>query len=424
MDNCAYIVINFSKLPLVQGGTGYGGVAFYAIKVYSQGDYSFTSDDNFKYVNVDQDKIIISYLGTNSEATIPEGVTAIGRRAFFNNTSIVSVSLPNTLKEIGESAFQGCSLLTSINLPNSLEKIDKSAFQNCSNLNNITLPSNLKVLGNSAFYNCSALSNLAFGETFGEALTEVNTGTFSGTALPTTTYENGIYVANGTNSYFFLTAIDSGSSLSAFTIHEDCYIVAAGYSSNSKITSMVIPDNVMIMQKSFMTGFSKLVTITIGKSLRSFVGLNNLDSLTDFVVSEQNNYLKVVNHTLFNFDMTRLIAYPANNSEITTYTVPETVEVIGQYAFGCNKSIRTINVAGSVKTIEQSAFIYAKFTTINLEVGLEFLGTRSLYINDSSLVVNYGGTKEQFDSIVKEQYWYGAYSQINCSDGAYTILKD
>lgn len=56
---------------------------------------------------------------TGSELIIPEKingqtVTAIGRNAFANCTSIKTVYIPKTVTEIGDKAFSGCSALTKI----------------------------------------------------------------------------------------------------------------------------------------------------------------------------------------------------------------------------------------------------------------------------------------------------------------------
>ena len=62
---------------------------------------------------------------------IPNTVTSIADYAFYNHSSIKTITLPNSITNIGQSAFQGCSSLTSVTLPNSITDIGQSAFKGC-----------------------------------------------------------------------------------------------------------------------------------------------------------------------------------------------------------------------------------------------------------------------------------------------------
>ena len=48
------------------------------------------------------------------DLVIPDGVTSIGNYAFFNCSSLTSVTIPNSVTTIGRSAFYQCSNLTSV----------------------------------------------------------------------------------------------------------------------------------------------------------------------------------------------------------------------------------------------------------------------------------------------------------------------
>ncbi len=79
---------------------------------------------------------------------IPEGVEAIGERA-FDGSGITEVTLPTTLKTIGPSAFIDCPI-ESVKLPKKLTSIDESAFRN-TKLSKIDLPDGIQEIGQSAF---------------------------------------------------------------------------------------------------------------------------------------------------------------------------------------------------------------------------------------------------------------------------------
>ena len=63
--------------------------------------------------------------------TFDGAVTTIGSDAFFNRSSLTSITIPDGVTSIGYAAFSDCSSLTSITIPDSVTKIGDSAFSNC-----------------------------------------------------------------------------------------------------------------------------------------------------------------------------------------------------------------------------------------------------------------------------------------------------
>ncbi|MDR2052602.1 MAG: leucine-rich repeat domain-containing protein [Treponema sp.] len=82
--------------------------------------------------------VLAEYRGDAAEVRVPNGVTAIGERA-FSYTGIRSVILPAGLTAIGEGAFSECESLSSITLPAGLTAIGEYVFDDCYNLESITL---------------------------------------------------------------------------------------------------------------------------------------------------------------------------------------------------------------------------------------------------------------------------------------------
>ena len=70
---------------------------------------------------------------------MPNGVTYIGRDAFNNCTSIVSIVIPDSVTSIEGFAFSDCTSLTSVTFGTNsqLAFIDNYAFRNCSSLTSI-----------------------------------------------------------------------------------------------------------------------------------------------------------------------------------------------------------------------------------------------------------------------------------------------
>ena len=81
-----------------------------------------------------EDGVLIQYSGTDTVVEIPQEVTTIGQRAFFNNNTVSEIILPEGLLSIETSAFYGCTRLKKIELPATLSQVDSQAFSMCTSL--------------------------------------------------------------------------------------------------------------------------------------------------------------------------------------------------------------------------------------------------------------------------------------------------
>lgn len=106
-------------------------------------DFSSTGDNPW---NSNKDSI--------KSVTIGNGVTGIGRDAFFEHTALTSATIGTGVKSIGQMAFKGTGL-TSIDLKN-VEEIGDSAFSGCTSLDSITLDG-VKKIGAYVFNGCTSL---------------------------------------------------------------------------------------------------------------------------------------------------------------------------------------------------------------------------------------------------------------------------
>ncbi|MBE5791396.1 MAG: hypothetical protein E7322_04460 [Clostridiales bacterium] len=86
---------------------------------------------------------------------VPERVTSIGKYAFSGCKELNAVTLPDGLTFIRKGTFEQCSLLKEVKMPKSLYYIGEKAFYNCSSLEEITIPDNVVAMGASAFSGCN-----------------------------------------------------------------------------------------------------------------------------------------------------------------------------------------------------------------------------------------------------------------------------
>ncbi len=122
------------------------------------------------------------YTGQERRVSIPEGVVAIGPRAFMGCTSVERVLVPDSVRIIGEYAFEGCSSLCGIAIPavkllgegafwkcealvsvavrDPVTEIPPYVFRECSSLQWVQLPSGLRTIGTEAFAGCRSLTHV------------------------------------------------------------------------------------------------------------------------------------------------------------------------------------------------------------------------------------------------------------------------
>lgn len=125
--------------------------------------------------------------------TIPESVTSIGERAFYDCTGLTSLTIPAGVAYIGDAAFYGCASLVSIevaadnavfdsrencnaiirtsdnalifgckatNIPKTVTIIEYKAFGGCSGMTSIIIPESVDLIRALAFYGCSSLTTV------------------------------------------------------------------------------------------------------------------------------------------------------------------------------------------------------------------------------------------------------------------------
>ena len=101
-------------------------------------------------------------------------ITTIKSDAFYNCSSLTSLSFPNAVDGdeegmIGKTAFSRCINLVTIDLPKA-KKFDNTVFFNCIKLREVFFPSMTGGISGSMFKNCSSLTKA----TFPSAVTAIN----------------------------------------------------------------------------------------------------------------------------------------------------------------------------------------------------------------------------------------------------------
>ena len=119
-----------------------------------------------KYAMKIENNVLISYdgpvFGSDKVVIVPDGVTAIGKRAFWYNRDIEEIILPESVESIGEEAFGMCNGLKRITMPSHMTTIETRAFCYCSALETIRIPRGVTEIPSEAFYDCDKLKRVTF----------------------------------------------------------------------------------------------------------------------------------------------------------------------------------------------------------------------------------------------------------------------
>ena len=196
-------VYNKSSLSITAGSEENGYVAYYAKNIYTEeGKSKLTTDENGYVIYTDGDeKILVAYLGTETELTLPAYITQIYNYAFRDCTGLTSVTIPNSVTNIRNYAFAYCTELTSVTIPDSVTSIGDYAFEGCTSLTSITIPNSVTNIGDYAFEGCTSLTSI----TIPNSVTSIEAAAFSNcTSLTSISFNGTIKEWNAiTKSYYW-----------------------------------------------------------------------------------------------------------------------------------------------------------------------------------------------------------------------------
>lgn len=305
---------------------------------------------------------VTKYTGSAEDLVIPEGVTEIKKDVFQFNTTLKTVTLPTTLETIGEMAFDGCSALTTVyGLENcNLKTISDAAFQSCTSLaGELILPSTLEYLGDHAFLNAQWTS-VAFEEP--SVLEKIGESTFGHcTQLSSVTLPAGL-VTIGEDAFISCTSLEQIELPSTLKTLEDGAFQLSG------LTSITIPESVTEIGAGAFQKTKALQTATIAGNptlgervfAESRIQSIEMDQVT--AISYQCFYAS----SLSSISMASVKSIGESAFKITNlteFTVPDTVESIGPYFLDNIEDLATLTV--SLATLQKPGIHENAFANIS-----------------------------------------------------------
>ncbi|MCR5131140.1 MAG: leucine-rich repeat protein [Prevotella sp.] len=235
-------------------------------------------------------------------------VTGIGNNAFSYLQKMTSLTIPNTVTTIGARAFYECSL-PQVTVPSGLTSIGWQAFA-YSDLTSFTIPNSVTSMGNAVFANCYDLTNV----TFGSGLTTIPDSTchfcneLVAAAIPDGVTRIGVY------------AFYNCQKLADLTLSKN--LTSIGYkafTACNPLSSLVIPSTVTTIEDYAFYCCSNLKTVEIQDAAVS-IGVSAFEDCYTENLSLGNNVITIGERAFLSNKLKKL-------------TLPSSLTSIGERAF-------------------------------------------------------------------------------------------
>ena len=299
---------------------------------------------------------------TDGETTYT--VTAIASKAFKDNSTITSVTIPSSVVSVGNEAFRSCKALTTVVFEGANTTMGTHLFFFCgANLTSVTLPTNLVTIPSNTFFGCTSSS---FRITNADSLTKLTTigaSAFQDTNNLTFTIPDSVTTIE--KSAFQSACSKSGS----ITINPTSKLVTIGESAFhdcKRLPSIYIPSTVT----------------SIGP--KAFLSCNVLSEVANF----ENCQITTIEDGTFQYVW-----------NIRTLKIPKTVTTIGS-AFADNNNLTLVYIPKSVTSIANTftggkptnaVFIYTGSDASVLSTCSKIAGAKEISASEYDEDASYSG---------------------------------
>ena len=319
------------------------------------------------------DGVLVKYLGKSKYVLIPASVKKIDEAAFMGCKSLERVVIPNSVRKIKDKAFEDCENLASVVIPESVKYIGHLAFKNCKSLKSVEIPDTVKQIGLSAFAGCH-IQNLNHAELL---------------------IKNGLALSNDETVLLYcadasMTSVVIPDSVKEIRENAFCYC--------ENLESVVIPGSVKEIGDWAFYGCKSLKSVVIPESVEK-IGWDAFNGC--HIQNLHHTELLIKNGLALTSDETVLL-YCADVS-MTSVVIPDSVESIGDYAFGNCENIRSVVIPDSVEEIGKDAFKDCHIQNLN---HAELLIKGGLALSNDETVLLYCADTSMTNAVIPDTVKY------------------
>ena len=337
--------------------------------------------------------------------TIGNGVSYMGFNAFAYCAALTEVNL--SCPNIGQQAFSFCEKLATVNLLDGVESIGSYAFAYCP-FTTISIPNSVRNIGYGAFYECNTLAQV----TIGNGVEKIAQMAFLNTALLNDAgnwTDNVLYIGN------YLIAANQEIN-GSYTVADGTRLIADGAFQNcSELTEVTIPASVIGMGESAFAACSNLVVLNVEATIPPVITNNTFNGVSKDIqlnvpAGSMDAYMADPNWqilfqiidgritgtcgndltwelvigtgtltisgtgSMFDFEI-NLPGWNPYSAYISTVSLPEGIENIGNLAFYQCSALTQINFPNSISRIGDWAFMGCSLLAeIELSNGITNIG--------------------------------------------------
>lgn len=330
---------------------GIGDSAFWNATGYT---VSFPNSEYFTYIG---DQVFFQTSPNMESITIPASVTHIGKKSFALNEDSIPVTIPedSKLEVIGDQAFANNSAITALDLPDTLTTIGSQAFSNCTSLTSISIPKSVTSIETDTFDNyyqvdAQGADNVTFEE---GCIFKIQDGVLYDDEwlIRVLDWQEEVVVPDGIkyigadafNAYSTSTPNEMNT-LKSITFPESLVSIGnTAFRACKALETVIIPENVTELGTGAFSGCTGLKTVAIQGSItelnQTFNGCSALETAT------LPDTIEVIGEYTFN-----------GCKKLDLDALPSNLRELGQYAFNECESLTKAVVPSGVTEIPEMAF--------------------------------------------------------------------
>lgn len=340
----------------------------------------------------------------------PEGLTSIGYQAFTGCSGLTDVVIPHTVTTISDWAFARCTNMTSIRLPDSLEAIPYCSFYECSKLTEVIIPDKVTTIGYSAFSNCSRLYKVRIPS----SVTTISTNAFSSCYVMKSVTCLAPIPPKIYSSSFYYSTVRSGTLEVPYSSVND-YATAEYWSDFTNIVGIFVEGTIFEVDgiRYKVTGENTVSVTSKEESADNYSGSVNIPASVTY--DEQTFNVTAIDANAFD-----------GADELTSVKMAASVTTIGEEAFQGCVSLTNVVIGSGVTHIGAKAFNYCNaLQSVTCESAVPpVMASTNCFpnkaYNQATLFVPYAF----IDTYREADYWYKFNTIEGITDGVGDVNGD